>query len=103
MKRTAVPLWIAVSAGLASCAGWLGHECPCSSGEKGDVARHAAPGLDQQRLILAEGYSMLHKDAFTISSVRALLAVKVESDEFDKTVTEVSEYGGKLKDELERL
>src|SRR5205085_12306361 len=88
---------------VAGCASWFHHDCPCSSGEKGEVDHHKAPDLSRQRLILDEGYSMLRKDAFTISAVRALLYVKEESDEFDKTITAVSEYGGKLHDDLDRL
>src|ERR1041384_2320802 len=62
------------------------------------------PGnLSEQRRVLAEGYSMLHKDAFTLSAVRGLLYVKEESDAFDDYVTGVSKYGGELHDELERL
>ena len=59
--------------------------------------------LNEQRRVLAEGYSMLHHDTFTLSTVRGLLYVKEESDDFDKYVTAVSEYGGKLHGELEKL
>jgi hypothetical protein len=59
--------------------------------------------LDGTRRVLAEGYSMLRKDSFTISSVRGLLYVKRETDEFDKYVTDVSAYGKNLHDDLQRL
>jgi hypothetical protein len=102
MKLARGMLCAALAASLVSCAAFA-PDCPCSSGQKADVGHSRAPDLSQQRLILAEGYSMLHKDAFTISSVRGLLLVKQESDEFNKVVSEVAEYGGKLKEELERL
>jgi hypothetical protein len=59
--------------------------------------------LGETRRVLAEGYSMLNKDSFTISSVRGLLYVKQESDDFDRYVTAVSEYGSQLHDDLQRL
>ena len=63
----------------------------------------SAPRLDAQRLMLAEGYSMLHKDAHTIGSVRLLLMVKKDSDDFDHTVTAITDYGQKLEKDLERI
>ncbi len=101
MTHTTRFLILAVTALLTSCAA-LTPDCPCSSGKKADDNR-SKTHLPDQRLILAEGYSIMHKDAKTIGSVRALLYVKKESDAFDKIVTEVSEYGSHLKDELERL
>jgi len=93
-------LMVAASISIASCASLSKPDCDCPRDKK--VASEA-PGLSDQRKILAEGYSMLHKDAFTISAVRGLLYVKEESDEFDAYVTAVSKYGSDLHDELERL
>lgn len=57
----------------------------------------------EQRRILNEGYSMLYKDARTIGAVKYLLWVKIESDEFDLLITEVTDFGNKLHDDLGKL
>jgi hypothetical protein len=92
---------LSLTLALASCASWLSPECDCPRPEK--PGEKSAGSTSDQRRMLNEGYSMLHKDAFTISSVRGLLYVKRESDEFDRYVTDVGEYGARLKDDLERL
>jgi hypothetical protein len=94
-------LIVATTILLSSCAAFA-PDCPCSSGKKADDNR-SKTHMGDQRLILAEGYSIMHKDATTIGAVRTLLYVKKESDEFHKIVTEVSDYGSHLKEELERL
>lgn len=58
-------------------------------------------GLSEQRLMLSQGYSMLYKDASTIGEVDLMLYVKIESEHFDRVVTDVSHYGDELKKELE--
>jgi hypothetical protein len=67
-------------------------------------ADHAkAPGLSQQRLMLSEGYSMLYKDAGNIDLSQLILYVKAESEAMDKVVTDIAEFGGQLKKDLERI
>jgi hypothetical protein len=96
VSRSAI---LALTALLTACAATQQSDCLCSRADKAAAGKE----LTAQRRILAEGYSIMHRDATTISAVRALLYVKKESDEFDKIVTEVSEYGGQLKKDLERL
>lgn len=57
----------------------------------------------QQRRILNEGYSILYRDARTLSAVKYLLWIKLESDDFDAVVTEVSEFGTRLHSDLADL
>jgi hypothetical protein len=68
-----------------------------------DSEQKKAPELSRQRLILSEGYSMLYKDASNVGLAELLLYVKVESEEFDKLVTAISEFGGGLKKDLESI
>jgi hypothetical protein len=70
---------------------------------KDEVDRAKAPELSKQRLMLSEGYSMLHADAGTLDLGELILYVKVESEPVDKIVTAVSEFGGQLKKDLERI
>jgi hypothetical protein len=65
--------------------------------------RAKAAGLDKQRLMLSEGYSMLYKDASNLDFAEVILAVKVESEALHKIVTDVAEAGGHLKKDLERI
>jgi hypothetical protein len=67
-------------------------------------ADHAkAPELSKQRLMLSEGYSMLYTDAGSLDVAKFTLYVKVESEPVDKMVTAISEFGGQLKKELEKI
>ncbi|MGC3981938.1 MAG: hypothetical protein QM808_11805 [Steroidobacteraceae bacterium] len=59
--------------------------------------------LSKQRLMLSEGYSMLYKDAANLDMAELILYVKAESDQMHKLVTEVSDFGGDLKKDLERI
>jgi hypothetical protein len=60
-------------------------------------------GLNKQRLMLSEGYSMLYKDASNLDVSELILYVKAESEGMHKIVTEVAEVGGQLKKDLERI
>ncbi len=60
-------------------------------------------GLNEQRLRLSEGYSLLHTDASHIDLIKLVLYVKFESEEFNKIITEISNYGGELEKDLERI
>lgn len=68
---------------------------------RGDAAR--GPALDAQRVLLSEGYSMLYADASHLDLVHLVLYVKVESREFEEVITEISRFGGLLKQDLERI
>lgn len=70
----------------------------CSSG---DAAREPSAGA--QRAMLSEGYSLLYADASSLDRVHLILWVKFESQEFDDVITEISRYGGELKQDLERI
>lgn len=70
---------------------------------KGQVDQDPAAGPSKQRLMLNQGYSMLYTDASHIDLARLVLYVKFESEEFNQVITEVSNYGGELKKELERI
>lgn len=62
-----------------------------------------AAGLDADRRMLSEGYSLLRHDAETLSRAKLMLYLKDESEEFDALITEVSAFGVKLKDDLVRI
>ncbi|MEO8444527.1 MAG: hypothetical protein ABI567_05940 [Gammaproteobacteria bacterium] len=62
-----------------------------------------APELDHQRLILSEGYSILRNDAEAFSRAKLLLYFKVESDDFERVITHVADFGTDLKAELARV
>jgi len=67
-------------------------------------ARHGqGSDASQQRAMLSEGYSLLYADATKIDRIGLVLYVKVESQEFDDVVTEVSRFGDELKRNLERV
>lgn len=74
-----------------------------ATGAKATSDRAKAPALSSQRLILSQGYSMLYVDAGHLDMTELILYVKAESDAVDKMVTAVSEYGGRLKQQLERI
>jgi hypothetical protein len=72
----------------------------------GCAASQKAPdkaGLNRQRLMLSEGYSMLYADAGKLDVADLILYVKTESEATHKVVTEVSAFGGELKKDLERI
>jgi len=89
-------------AGLtASCANVeTGSKKP---GAKTEADHAKAPELGKERLMLSEDYSMLYKDAGSLDIAKLILYVKVESEAIDKTVTAISEFGGQLKKDLERI
>ena len=62
-----------------------------------------APTLSKQRQILSEGYSILYRDAGNLDLSELILYVKSESDAMKKIVTAISEMGGQLKKDLERI
>jgi hypothetical protein len=62
-----------------------------------------APHLNKQRLMLAEGYSLLYQDAGNLDTAELILYVKKESEAMHKVVTEVSDFGGDVKKDLERI
>lgn len=72
-------------------------------GGKAETDRANAHGLSKQRLMLSEGYSMLYKDASNIDTSELILYVKAESEAMEKVVTAVTEFGGQLKKDLERI
>jgi hypothetical protein len=89
---------------VAGCAGLeLDSKCPCVTEAKAEAGREKAPDLSRQRLILSEGYSLLYADAAHLDLSELILYVKIESDEFHEIVTAIAEFGGELKDELERI
>lgn len=70
---------------------------------RGNVDPDQASGLNPQRLVLSEGYSLLYADATNIHRLEWILYVKVESDPFDQLITSISDYGKELKQNLERI
>jgi hypothetical protein len=67
-------------------------------------ARHdTGAGVSQQRAMLSEGYSLLYIDATKIDRLGLVLYAKVESQEFDDVITEISRFGRELKGDLERI
>lgn len=76
-------------------------ECPCGAkaGSDGDKA----PELSAQRLLLSQGYSLLYMDAAKLDLVEWVLYVKAESEPVDSIVAAISEFGGELKKDLERI
>jgi hypothetical protein len=70
---------------------------------KGAAEPAKASGGDEQRLMLNQGYSMLYTDASHIDLAKLVLYVKFESEEFNQVLTEISNYGGELKQDLERI
>jgi hypothetical protein len=74
------------------------------------IAGCAAPGkapdgkhLGKQRRMLSEGYSLLYRDASHLDLAELILYVKKESDEMHDLVTAVSDFGGDVKKDLERI
>lgn len=86
---------------LTACAS-RGGELPLAT-PKACAELKAAPELSPERLLLSEGYSMLARDARTLASVKLLLYVKFEGEEFDRHVSEVSAFGKRLRGELQDI
>lgn len=85
VRRTLLPLMVLA---VAACS-------------RGDAAR--GPALDAQRVVLSEGYSMLYADASSLDLIHLILYVKLESQEFEDVITEISGFAGELKHDLERI
>jgi hypothetical protein len=75
--------------------------CAPATGAEPDSKQAAE--LDEQRLMLNEGYSLLYLNAGYLDLAGFILYMKVESDEFEGLITAVAEFGGKLEAELERI
>jgi len=90
---------------LAALAAGCAHqgEAPKKPPAKSEAEHAKAPDLGKQRLMLSEGYSMLYQDAGNLDSSELILYVKVESEAMHKVVTEVAEFGGQVKKDLERI
>src|SRR5262245_6515531 len=90
--------WILMASLAAGCA----HvEQPSKEPSPSTAAK--APSLSKQRQMLSEGYSMLYQDAGNLDLSEIILYVKSESDAMKKVVTEISDMGGELKKDLERI
>jgi len=63
----------------------------------------AAVGVSAQRLILNQGYSMLHADMSRLEFAKLILHVKLESAEVHSVVTDISDLGGAMEEDLERI
>jgi len=74
--------------------------CACSP-----IAAAAEPAelVNEQRLILNQGYSMLYFDASRLKFAKLILHIKAESDAVNRIVTEISDYGSQMEAELERV
>ena len=59
--------------------------------------------LGHQRLMLSEGYSLLYDEASKIDRVELVLYVKTDSKAFDALVEKVSDFGGQVRKDLERI
>ena len=59
--------------------------------------------LSKQRQMLSEGYSLLYRDASHLDLSELILYVKKESDAMHDVVTAISEFGGDLKKDLDRI
>jgi hypothetical protein len=77
----------------------------CAHVEKEPTAKTEAkaPALSKERQLLSEGYSILYRDAGNLDLSELILDVKAESDDMKKLVTAISEMGGDLKRDLERI
>ena len=62
-----------------------------------------APQLSKQRLMLSEGYSMLHADASKLDLSELMTYVKVESEAVDRISAAVADVGDQMKKDLERI
>lgn len=78
-------------------------DCNCATGAKAQAGREKAPELGEQRLILSEGYSLLHTDATKLNLSELVLLAKFESDALKDVIKDVAEYAGKVEKDLERI
>ena len=90
---------------LAALAAGCAHQgkAPEKPAVKAEPDHATAPDLGKQRLMLSEGYSLLYQDAGNLDLSELILYVKVESEAMHKMVTEVAEFGGQVKKDLERI
>ncbi|MEZ5566560.1 MAG: hypothetical protein R3F24_14115 [Gammaproteobacteria bacterium] len=61
------------------------------------------PGLDAERQMLSEGYSLLRHDAQTLARIKLILYVKFESDDFQALIERSSAFGEQLGADLDRI
>jgi hypothetical protein len=99
LPRTLSTLLLAALA--ASCAHQ--EKAPQKPAVKARADHAKAPDLGQQRRMLSEGYSMLYQDAGNLDLSELILYVKVESEAMHNMVTEVADFGGQVKKDLERI
>lgn len=67
------------------------------------AAENKIEGLGEQRLLLSEGYSLLHRDATRLDLSELLLLVKSEPESIKAIVKDVAAFSGNVKKELERI
>jgi hypothetical protein len=92
--------WIATAVAVVL----VGLNAGCAMSEKASrPSGSATQGRYKERLMLSEGYSLLYHDAGNLDSAELILYVKKESEAMHKVVTEVSDFGGDLKKDLERI
>lgn len=87
-----------IAAGCSSL-GTGSPKCDCATASE----RAKAPKLSNERLMLSEGYSLLYQDASSFNMSDLILYAKVESKKVHELVTDVADFGGELKPQLERL
>lgn len=99
-RRTLSLVWL-LGVLAIGCAhgGSASHESPRATRS----ARAAAPELDEQRLILSEGYSLLYRDSTNIARADLLVYAKFESAKVEAIVRSADEFGEKLSADLERI
>lgn len=100
--RSKLLLLTILFAGFAAGCASLGADsssCPCPTA----AAHRKAPELGPERLMLSEGYSLLYRDASSFDLSALILYAKFESKKVHELVTAVSDFGGALKADLERI
>lgn len=103
MLRKFLKLLALVAAIVASAFGGFGAAALGIERSKASCPGAADDAETRRRHALNEGYSILRRDARTIASVKLLLLVKKETDEFEELVREASKFGADLQDELDRI
>jgi hypothetical protein len=89
---------VAVLLLLTGCVGQGPRErCPCAVSAGADV------GLDDQRRILSEGYSLLYGDSEKLGRTDLLVLFKFESDAVEALLDAVSAWGDAFRVDLERI
>jgi hypothetical protein len=90
---------------LAALAAGCAHqaEAPQKPAVKAGADHAKAPDLGKQRRMLSEGYSLLYQEAGDLDLSELILYVKVESEAMHNMVTEVADFGGQVKQDLERI